>query len=200
MTPFTALTAVAAPFVEANVDTDKIIPKQFLKTIKRSGLGQALFHEVRYDMDDNPLPDFVLNKPPFDGAQILLGGENFGCGSSREHAVWALTDFGIRCVVAPSFADIFYNNCTKNGVCPAIVPADQAAQLAKLAEAGTEVTIDLPNQTITCADFTCSFEIDAASKDRLLKGLDDIAMTEQKADEIAAFEAKHTQSQPWMKR
>ena len=198
MKKFTTLTGVAAPYVVGNIDTDKIIPKDFLKTVKRSGLGDALLYEVRYDMDGNKLPDFVLNKEPFNKAEILISGENFGCGSSREHAVWALTDFGIHCVIAPSFADIFYNNCTKNAVVPAIVSADDVETIAAMAQQGEEMVVDLPNQTITIAGKSFDFDIGEASKHRLLEGLDDISMTEKKSDSIDTFEKGQQSNQPWL--
>ena len=158
MDKFTQLTGIAAPLPLINVDTDMIIPKQFLKTIKRSGLGANLFDEMRFDTDGNEIPDFVLNRPAYREAQILVAGENFGCGSSREHAPWALLDFGIRCVIAPSYADIFFNNCFKNGILPIVLPQEQVDALMKDAEKGANarITVDLEAQTVTASDGTCS--------------------------------------------
>jgi 3-isopropylmalate/(R)-2-methylmalate dehydratase small subunit len=201
MDKFTVLTGVAAPLPMINVDTDKIIPKQYLKTIERSGLGKALFDEMRYRSDGSENPDFVLNKPAYRSAQILVAGENFGCGSSREHAPWALLDFGIRCVIAPSFADIFHSNCFQNGVLPIKLPAETVALLMADAEKGANarLTIDLAAQTITRPDgSTVAFEVDAFRKHCLLGGLDDIGVTLQKEPAIAGFEAKQRVSQPWV--
>ncbi|KZB59068.1 MULTISPECIES: 3-isopropylmalate dehydratase small subunit [Thalassospira] len=201
MEKFTKLTGVAAPLPMINVDTDMIIPKQFLKTIKRSGLGKNLFDEMRYDDNGNEIPDFVLNKPAYRNAQILVSGDNFGCGSSREHAPWSLLDFGIRCVIAPSFADIFYNNCFKNGILPIRLPQEDVDKLMADAERGANatVTVDLENQEITGPDGGCiKFEVEEFRKHCLLNGLDDIGLTLQKSDAINAFEAKRAASQPWL--
>ncbi len=201
MDKFTKLTGVAAPLPMINVDTDMIIPKQFLKTIKRSGLGKNLFDEMRYDDNGNEIPDFVLNKPAYRNAQILVSGDNFGCGSSREHAPWSLLDFGIRCVIAPSFADIFYNNCFKNGILPIRLPQEDVDKLMADAERGANatVTIDLEKQEISGPDGGCiKFEVEAFRKHCLLNGLDDIGLTLQKGDAINAFEAKRAASQPWL--
>lgn len=201
MDKFTTLTGVAAPLPMINVDTDMIIPKQFLKTIKRSGLGKNLFDEMRYDDNGNEVPDFVLNKPAYRNAQILVSGDNFGCGSSREHAPWSLLDFGIRCVIAPSFADIFYNNCFKNGILPIRLPQEDVDKLMADAERGANatVTVDLENQEITGPDGGCiKFEVEEFRKHCLLNGLDDIGLTLQKSDAINAFEAKRAASQPWL--
>jgi len=201
MDKFTTLTGVAAPLPLINVDTDMIIPKQFLKTIKRSGLGVNLFDEMRYNDDGSENPDFVLNKPAYREAKVLVGGENFGCGSSREHAPWALLDFGIRCVVAPSFADIFYNNCFKNGILPIQLPQEDVDELMDDAERGANavLTVDLENQTITGPDGgEIAFEIDAFRKHCLLNGLDDIGLTMEKSGSIDAFEKKLSVSQPWL--
>jgi 3-isopropylmalate/(R)-2-methylmalate dehydratase small subunit len=201
MDKFTVLTGVAAPLPMINVDTDKIIPKQYLKTIDRSGLGKALFDEMRHRPDGSENPDFVLNKPAWRAAKILVAGENFGCGSSREHAPWALLDFGIRCVIAPSFADIFHSNCFQNGVLPIKLPAEEVALLMADAEKGANarLTIDLETQTITRPDgSTVSFEVDQFRKHCLLNGLDDIGVTLQKEPAIAGFEAKQRASQPWV--
>ncbi|GAB3453881.1 3-isopropylmalate dehydratase small subunit [Insolitispirillum peregrinum] len=191
MEKFTKLTGVAAPLPMINVDTDMIIPKQFLKTIKRTGLGKNLFDEMRYDADGNEIADFMLNKPAYRQASILVAGENFGCGSSREHAPWALLDFGIRCVIAPSFADIFYNNCFKNGILPIKLPPADVEKLLDDAQRGSNavVTVDLENQVITGPDGgSISFDVDQFRKHCLLNGLDDIGLTLQKADKIKAFE------------
>ncbi|NIY76609.1 3-isopropylmalate dehydratase small subunit [Thalassospira sp. HF15] len=201
MEKFTKLTGVAAPLPMINVDTDMIIPKQFLKTIKRSGLGKNLFDEMRYDDNGNEIPDFVLNKPAYRNAKILVSGDNFGCGSSREHAPWSLLDFGIRCVIAPSFADIFYNNCFKNGILPIRLPQEDVDKLMSDAERGANatVTIDLENQEITGPDGGCiKFEVEEFRKHCLLNGLDDIGLTLQKGDAINDFEAKRAASQPWL--
>ncbi|TBX28244.1 3-isopropylmalate dehydratase small subunit [Nioella sediminis] len=201
MDKFTKLTGIAAPMPLINVDTDMIIPKQFLKTIKRSGLGVNLFDEMRYDGEGNEIPDFVLNKPAYRNAEILVAGDNFGCGSSREHAPWALLDFGIRCVIAPSFADIFFNNCFKNGILPIVLPQEEVDKLMDDAERGANatLTVDLENQTISGPDGgTISFEVDAFRKHCLLNGLDDIGLTMEKSASIEAFESKAAQARPWV--
>ena len=201
MQKFDKLTGVAAPLDILNIDTDMIIPKQFLKTIKRSGLGKNLFDEMRYARDGSELPGFVLNKAPYRQAEILVAGDNFGCGSSREHAPWALLDFGIRCVISTSFADIFYNNCFKNGILPIVVSADERdALLADAADIeNPELSIDLVSQTIRRPnDVTISFEVDAFRKKCLLEGLDDIGLTMEKSSAIDSFEAARSQSQPWL--
>jgi 3-isopropylmalate/(R)-2-methylmalate dehydratase small subunit len=203
MVPFTKLTGIAAPLPMINVDTDMIIPKQFLKTIKRTGLGKHLFDEMRYDASGKEIPDFVLNRPAYRKASILVAGENFGCGSSREHAPWALLDFGIRCVIAPSFADIFYNNCFKNGILPIVLPKEEIAKLFDDAERGANavITIDLEKQEIAGPDGgRIRFEIDAFRKHCLLNGLDDIGLTLQKAAEIDSYEARQRAAQPWLWR
>ncbi|AXS42259.1 3-isopropylmalate dehydratase small subunit [Breoghania sp. L-A4] len=200
MEKFTTLTGVAAPLPIINVDTDMIIPKQFLKTIKRTGLGTALFAEMRYNEDGSENADFILNKPAYRDAKILVAGDNFGCGSSREHAPWALLDFGIRCVISTSFADIFYNNCFKNGILPVQVTQEQLDALMDDASRGSNstVTVDLETQQIKGPDGgTISFEIDPFRKHCLLNGLDDIGLTMEKADSIAAFEAKNLETHPW---
>ena len=201
MQKFDKLTGVAAPLDILNIDTDMIIPKQFLKTIKRSGLGKNLFDEMRYARDGSELPGFVLNKAPYRQAEILVAGDNFGCGSSREHAPWALLDFGIRCVISTSFADIFYNNCFKNGILPIVVSADERdALLADAADIeNPELSIDLVSQTIRRPNgVTISFEVDAFRKKCLLEGLDDIGLTMEKSGAIDSFEAARSQSQPWL--
>lgn len=201
MDKFEKLTAIAAPMPLINIDTDMIIPKQFLKTIKRSGLGVSAFHEMRYDMEGNENPDFVLNKDQYRDANILVAGDNFGCGSSREHAPWALLDFGIRSVISTSFADIFYNNCFKNGILPIIVTPEQLDLLMKDAEKGSNarMVVDLENQTVETSDGeTVAFEIDAFRKHCLLNGLDDIGLTMEKASSIDAFESQMAESRPWV--
>lgn len=201
MEKFEKLTGVAAPMPLINVDTDMIIPKQFLKTILRSGLGKNLFDEMRFDQEGNEVPDFVLNKPQYRNAEILVAGDNFGCGSSREHAPWAIKDFGIRCVIAPSFADIFFNNCFKNGILPIVMSQDIVDILMKDAEKGenARMTIDLEAQTITTSDGEVfAFEVDAFKKHCLLEGLDDIGLTMEKASAIDAFEATANAQRPWV--
>ena len=201
MQKFTKLTGVAAPLPMINVDTDMIIPKQFLKTIKRTGLGSALFSEMRYDQDGQELPGFVLNKPAYRKATILVTGDNFGCGSSREHAPWALLDFGIRCIIAPNFADIFYNNTFKNGILPIRLPQSDVDRLMDDAKRGANATIsiDLENQTIQGPDGgTIRFDIDPYRKHCLMNGLDDIALTLEKVKALDAFEAKAKTAQPWL--
>jgi 3-isopropylmalate/(R)-2-methylmalate dehydratase small subunit len=200
MTPFTTLTGIAAPMPLVNIDTDMIIPKQFLKTIKRSGLGVNLFDEMRYTQDGAEIPDFVLNQPAYRQAEILVAGDNFGCGSSREHAPWALLDFGIRCVIATSFADIFYNNCFKNGILPIVLPQEAVDALMADARRGANarMTVDLPSQTVTTSDGqSFAFEVDAHRKHCLLNGLDDIGLTLEKAAAIDAYEARAKALQPW---
>ena len=201
MNKFDKLSGIAAPMPMVNIDTDMIIPKQFLKTIKRSGLGVNLFDEMRYDRDGNEVPDFVLNKPQYRDAQILVAGDNFGCGSSREHAPWAIADFGITCVIAPSFADIFYNNCFKNGILPIALPQEQVDLLIKDAEKGSNarIEVDLEAQTITSSDGeVISFQVDAFKKHCLMNGLDDIGLTLEKAASIDSFESAAAQARPWV--
>lgn len=200
MEKFEKLTAVAAPMPIINIDTDMIIPKDYLKTIKRTGLGKGLFAEMRYADDGSDNPEFVLNKASYSGAQILVAGDNFGCGSSREHAPWALLDFGIRCVISTSFADIFYNNCFKNGILPIKVSAEELEKLMDDAERGANatMTVDLETQTISGPDGgSIGFDIDADRKHRLLEGIDDIGETLAKTDDISSFESKQAVSQPW---
>ncbi|SIT78106.1 3-isopropylmalate dehydratase small subunit [Pontibaca methylaminivorans] len=201
MDKFEKLTGIAAPLPMINVDTDMIIPKQFLKTIKRTGLGINLFDEMRYDRDGNEMPDFVLNRPPYREAEILVTGENFGCGSSREHAPWAIKDFGIRCIIAPSFADIFHNNCFKNGILPISLPQEQVDVLMKDAEKGgnARISVDLEAQTVTGAEGDVfHFEIDPFRKHCLLEGLDDIALSMQQMPAIESYEARLAQDRPWV--
>ena len=198
---FTTLTGVAAPLHMINVDTDMIIPKQFLKTIKRSGLGKHLFDEMRYDPEGNENPNFVLNKSTYRDAKIIVASENFGCGSSREHAPWALLDFGIRCIIAPSFGDIFYNNCFKNGMLPIRVSKQDLDKLMEHAKRGanTTLTVDLEAQTI-CGPSggEVTFEIDAFKKQCLLEGLNEIGLTLQEVDKIERFEDGQRASRPWL--
>ncbi len=201
MQPFTTLTGVAAPLEIMNVDTDMIIPKQYLKTIKRTGLGAGLFSEMRYKEDGTENPDFVLNKPAYRKAQIIVAGDNFGCGSSREHAPWALLDFGVRCVISTSFADIFYNNCFKNGILPVTVSQADLDKLMDDAKRGANatLTVDLEAQEIRGPDGgVVTFEIDPFRKHCLLNGLDDIGLTMEKADAISGFEKKAAESRPWL--
>ncbi|TDH37785.1 3-isopropylmalate dehydratase small subunit [Pseudohoeflea suaedae] len=200
MEKFTRLTGVAAPYPVVNIDTDMIIPKDYLKTIKRTGLGKGLFAEARYNEDGSENPDFVLNKPAYRNAQILVAGDNFGCGSSREHAPWALLDFGIRCVISTSFADIFYNNCFKNGILPIVVSQGELDKLMDDAERGSNATlsVDLEAQEIHGPDGgTVTFEIDEFKKHCLLNGLDDIGLTLNKAPAIAAYETKLAAERSW---
>lgn len=201
MDKFTTLTGVAAPLDMINVDTDMIIPKQFLKSTERTGFGPNLFEELRYEPDGPEKPDFVLNQAPYRKAVILVSGENFGCGSSREHAAWAFLDFGIRCIIAPSFADIFRNNCFKNGMLPILLPAEQVAELMEDAGLGANatMTIDLENQEITRPNGEkISFDIDSFLKRCLLEGLDEVSLTLRKSASIDAFERRQRAAQPWV--
>lgn len=201
MDKFKKLSGTAAPMPLINIDTDMIIPKVFLKTIKRSGLGVNLFDEMRYLDDGSENPDFVLNKPQYREAEILVAGDNFGCGSSREHAPWAIKDFGIRCVISTSYADIFFNNCFKNGILPIVLPQAQVDVLMKDAEKGSNarIEVDLEAQTVTTSDGeTFAFEVDAFKKHCLLNGLDDIGLTMEKAASIDAYESKLQLSHPWV--
>ena len=200
MDKFTTLTGIAAPMPLVNIDTDMIIPKQFLKTIQRSGLGVNLFDEMRYTQDGKEIPDFVLNQPAYRKAEIIVAGDNFGCGSSREHAPWALLDFGIRCVIATSFADIFYSNCFKNGILPVVLPQEAVDHLMDDAKKGANarMTVDLEGQTVTASDGTSfAFEVDAFKKHCLMNGLDDIGLTLEKAASIDSYEAKAATLRPW---
>ena len=201
MKPFTSLDGVAAPLRMINLDTDRIIPKQFLKTIKRTGLGKYLFNDLRFDMSGNEIKDFVLNKPAYRNANILVAGRNFGCGSSREHAPWALMDFGIQCVIAPSFADIFYNNCFKNGILPITLPEEEVEQLLDSADDGANAvfSVDLISQTVTSArGVSFEFEIDQFRKHCLVNGLDDIGLTMEKIDKIDSYEEGRSNARPWL--
>ncbi|MCI2395393.1 3-isopropylmalate dehydratase small subunit [Aliiroseovarius sediminis] len=201
MEKFQKLHGIAAPMPLVNIDTDMIIPKVFLKTIKRSGLGVNLFDEMRYDRDGNEIADFVLNKPQYRDAEILVAGENFGCGSSREHAPWAIADFGIKCVISTSFADIFFSNCFKNGILPIVLPQEKVDLLMGDAEKGSNarMTIDLESQEITTSDGeVIPFEVDAFKKHCLLNGLDDIGLTMEKKASIESFEAQAATQRPWV--
>ena len=200
MDKFTTLQGIAAPFPMVNVDTDRIIPARFLKTIEKTGLGKSLFNELRYNEDGSEKPDFILNKPAYRETKVLVAGDNFGCGSSREHAPWALVDFGIRCVIAPSFADIFNNNASKNGMLLIALPQETVDKLMEDAEKGgnARLSVDLEKQQIVRPDGeTIDFDIDPFKKHCLLNGLDDIALTLQKDDKISAFESTHKAAQPW---
>ncbi len=201
MRKFTRLSGIAAPFPMVNVDTDRIIPARFLKTVKRTGLGRNLFNELRYDADGAENPGFVLNKPAYRNAEILVAGENFGCGSSREHAPWAMLDFGIRCVIAPSFADIFSNNSAKNGILLIALPQETVDRLMSDAEKGenARLSVDLARQEIARPDGeVIRFEIDPFKKHCLLNGLDDIGLTLRREERVGAFEAAHRRAQPWL--
>ncbi|AUR00352.1 3-isopropylmalate dehydratase small subunit [Phaeobacter inhibens] len=201
MEKFTKIQGIAAPMPLVNIDTDMIIPKVFLKSIQRTGFGKNLFDEMRYNRDGSEIADFVLNKPQYRDAEILIAGDNFGCGSSREHAPWAIADFGIRCIVSTSFADIFFNNSFKNGILPIVLPQEQVDLLMKDAEKGANarMTVDLEAQEITTSDgVVIKFEVDAFKKHCLLNGLDDIGLTMEKATSIASFEDKAAQERPWV--
>ena len=199
MEKFTILKGIVAPLPMINVDTDMIIPKQFLKTIKRSGLGKNLFHELRYDLQGNIRNDFILNWDPYKSACILVAGENFGCGSSREHAPWSLLDFGFRCIIAPSFADIFFNNCFKNGILPIKFDPTTVDQITKIADNKKELTINLQDQKVILEDnSSISFDVDSFRKKCLLEGLDDISLTLQKETKINSYEERLQQSHPWL--
>jgi 3-isopropylmalate/(R)-2-methylmalate dehydratase small subunit len=201
MDKFTTLTGIAAPMPLVNIDTDMIIPKQFLKTIKRSGLGKNLFDEMRFTQDGQEIPGFVLNQPAYRKSEIIVAGDNFGCGSSREHAPWALLDFGIRCVISTSFADIFFNNCFKNGILPIVLPQEAVDVLMEDARKGANarMTVNLEDQTVTTSDGkSFAFEVDAFRKHCLLNGLDDIGLTLEKVSSIDSFEKTASQARPWV--
>lgn len=199
MEKFNKLTSVAAPLPLINIDTDMIIPKQFLKTIKRTGLGASLFYEMRFDLQEKEIADFVLNKPAYKNSKILIAKDNFGCGSSREHAPWALFDYGITCVIAPSYADIFFSNCFKNGILPVILPHDQVEELLEFAnDENNSVTIDLPKQEVRAGNKIYNFEIDKFKKYCLIEGLDDIGLTLKKEDKIQKFETRNRQETSWL--
>ena len=198
MEKFNILKSIPANLPMINVDTDMIIPKQFLKTIKRSGLGKSLFFEMRYDEQGKKENDFVLNTEPYDKSSILLAGKNFGCGSSREHAPWALLDFGIKCVISPSFADIFYNNCFKNGMLPIVLDQKQLEELIEYSERKEAIEINLPEQKIKLENKIISFEVDAFKKKCLLDGLDDIELSLEKSNKITSYEKNIQKTKPWM--
>ena len=198
MDKFTTLQGIAAPLPIVNIDTDMIIPKQFLKTIKRTGLGVSLFYEMRYDTEGKLIEDFVLNTKPYDNSKILVAGDNFGCGSSREHAPWSLKDFGIRCIISTSFADIFYNNCFQNGILPIVVNAEELDRLMSAAGSQLEFNIDLPNQSIQVGNHSINFDIEDHRKERLLQGLDDIGITLGYKEDISSYESNKKTQKPWL--
>ena len=198
MQKFNSLTSIPAYLPIVNIDTDMIIPKQFLKTIKRTGLGKNLFFEMRYDDKGNEINDFVLNQNPFNNSKILIAGKNFGCGSSREHAPWALLDFGITCVISSSFADIFYNNCFKNGILPIILDDEKIKELSEYANRKEEISIDLNEEKIIYGNSEINFKIDSFKKKCLLEGLDDIALSLKKLDKIDNFEKDLKVNKPWI--
>jgi len=198
MKKFNILKGIPANLPMINIDTDKIIPKQFLKTIKRTGLGKSLFFEMRYDLNGNKIKEFVLNKEPYNNSSILLAGKNFGCGSSREHAPWALLDFGIRCVISPSFADIFYNNCFKNGMLPIALDQKKIDELIQYSERKESIEINLTEQEIIFGNKRIKFEVDPFKKKCLLNGLDDIAMSLEQSQKISSYEDKIKKNKPWM--
>ena len=198
MQKFNKLKSIPAYLPIVNIDTDMIIPKQFLKTIKRTGLGKNLFFEMRYDENGKEIKDFILNQNPFNNSKILIAGKNFGCGSSREHAPWALLDFGITCVISSSFADIFYNNCFKNGILPIIIEEDKIKELSEYANRKEEISIDLSKEKIVYGNSEIYFKIDAFKKKCLLEGLDDIALSLKKSDKIKIFESNLKDKKPWI--
>ena len=198
MQKFDKLKSIPAYLPIVNIDTDMLIPKQFLKTIKRTGLGKNLFFEMRYDDQGNIIKDFILNKEPFNKSKILIAGKNFGCGSSREHAPWALLDFGITCVISSSYADIFYNNCFKNGILPIVLDEEKIKQISEYSNRKEEIEIDLKNQKILFGNNEISFEIDSFKKKCLIEGLDDIALSLEKTDKILSFEKNLKNSKPWI--
>ena len=198
MEKFTNLKSIPSYLSLQNIDTDMIIPKQFLKTIKRTGLGKSLFYEMRYDENGKINSGFVLNKEPYNKSKILLAGKNFGCGSSREHAPWALLDFGITCVISPSFADIFYNNCFKNGILPLTLSEEEIKEISEYSNRKEEISVNLPDQKITFGNKEINFEIDEFKKKCLLEGLDDIALSLEKSEKIINFESKIKYTKPWI--
>jgi len=198
MQKFTTLTSIPAALKLINIDTDMIIPKQFLRTIKRTGLAEGLFYEMRFDEQGHKKPDFVLHREPYTKSTILIAGENFGCGSSREHAPWALLDFGIRCIIAPSYSDIFFNNCFKNGILPIVLPQTQVEELMNRADEKLDITIDLPNQKITAGNSVYDFDVDAFRKHCLVNGLDDIGLTLEKENFITTYEDNRAKERPWI--
>ena len=198
MQKFSKLKSIPAYLPIVNIDTDMIIPKQFLKTIKRTGLGKNLFFEMRYDDNGNKVGDFILNKDPFTNSKILIAGKNFGCGSSREHAPWALMDFGITCVISSSYADIFYNNCFKNGILPITISEDQIKEISEYSKRKEEISVNLPEQTISFGNKEIKFEIDQFKKKCLIEGLDDIALSLEKSEKIISYENKIKEAKPWI--
>ena len=198
MKKFNSLRSIPAYLPIANIDTDMIIPKQFLKTIKRTGLGKSLFFDMRYDDKGNEIKDFTLNREPYNKSKILLAGKNFGCGSSREHAPWSLLDFGITCIISSSYADIFYNNCFKNGILPIVLEENKIKELSEYSKRKEEIAIDLEKETIIFGNNEIKFEIDAFKKKCLLEGLDDIALSLEKSDKIVSFEAELKNKKPWI--
>ena len=198
MDKFTTVSSVAAPLPLINIDTDMIIPKQFLKTIKRSGLGKNLFDEMRYNQSGDKIDDFVLNQEKYKNTNILVAGDNFGCGSSREHAPWALMDFGITCVISSSYADIFYNNCFKNGILPITISEDQIKEISEYSNRKEEISVNLPEQTISFGNKEIKFEIDQFKKKCLIEGLDDIALSLEKSEKIVSYENKIKEAKPWI--
>ena len=198
MKKFSSIKSIPAYLPIVNIDTDMIIPKQFLKTIKRTGLGKNLFFEMRYDQSGKEINDFILNISPYDNSKILIAGKNFGCGSSREHAPWALLDFGITCVISSSYADIFYNNCFKNGILPITISEDQIKEISEYSKRKEEISVNLPEQTINFGNKEIKFEIDQFKKKCLIEGLDDIALSLEKSDKIISYENKIRTSKPWI--
>ena len=198
MKKFSSIKSIPAYLPIVNIDTDMIIPKQFLKTIKRTGLGKNLFFEMRYDQSGKEINDFILNNSPYDNSKILIAGKNFGCGSSREHAPWALLDFGITCVISSSYADIFYNNCFKNGILPITISEDKIKEISEYSKRKEEISVNLPEQTINFGNKEIKFEIDQFKKKCLIEGLDDIALSLEKSDKIISYENKIKTSKPWI--
>jgi len=198
MMPFKALTSIPAAMRIINIDTDMIIPKQFLRTIKRTGLVEGLFYDMRFDEQGIQKPDFILDREPYTKSTILVAGENFGCGSSREHAPWALLDFGIRCIIAPSYSDIFYNNCFKNGILPIVLPQKHVEELMNRSDEKLEITINLPDQKIVAGNTVYDFDIDSFRKHCLVNGLDDIGLTLEKENFISTYELERTKQRPWV--
>ncbi len=198
MNKFTTLKSIPAYLPMVNIDTDKIIPKQFLKTIKRTGLGKSLFYEMRYDNNGSEIKDFILNQKPFNNSKILIAGKNFGCGSSREHAPWALLDFGITCVISSSYADIFYNNCFKNGILPIVITEDEIKEISDYSNRKEEISVNLPDQKIVFGNKETNFEIDPFKKKCLIEGLDDIALSLEKSEKISTYENKLKLNKPWI--
>ena len=198
MNKFISIKSIPAYLPIVNIDTDMIIPKQFLKTIKRTGLGKNLFFEMRYDQSGKEIDDFILNNSPYNNSKILIAGKNFGCGSSREHAPWALMDFGITCVISSSYADIFYNNCFKNGILPITISEDQIKEISEYSNRKEEISVNLPEQTISFGNKEIKFEIDLFKKKCLMEGLDDIALSLEKSEKIVSYENKIKEAKPWI--